>query len=100
MGRLRIVQLQKGNEEHYTLLESLMLPYNREIDEHDPDPRTTDDFIREITRGTLNMQGPSDRHLELCYSGDDFVGFLYGKVDLKIIKDMSNRALVISWNSM
>jgi ribosomal protein S18 acetylase RimI-like enzyme len=34
-----------------------------------------------ITRGILNMQGPYDRHLELCYDGDNLIGFLYGKVD-------------------
>ncbi len=27
------------------------------------------------------MQGPHDRHLELCYDGDSLVGFWYGKVD-------------------
>lgn len=27
------------------------------------------------------MQGPLDRHLELCYVGEKIVGFLYGKID-------------------
>jgi GNAT superfamily N-acetyltransferase len=81
MGKLRFVQLQKGNEEHYALLEGLMLPYDRELDEHRPEPTMTDDQIKDKTRGILNMQGPSDRHLELCYSGNDLVGLLYGKVD-------------------
>ncbi len=29
----------------------------------------------------LNMQGSQDRHLELCYEGENLIGFLYGKVD-------------------
>lgn len=80
MKKLEFIQLQKENEHHYQLFQSLMIPYNQELDSHKS--RCTDlDVILKITRGTLNMQGPHDRHLELCYDGNILVGFLYGKVD-------------------
>lgn len=80
MKNLRFIQLQKENEEHYNLLESLMFPYNMEIDSHQH-RETPKQLIQKITYGMLNMQGASDRHLELCYDDDTLIGFLYGKVD-------------------
>lgn len=83
MRNLSFVQLQKDNEEHYNLFESLMVPYNKELCEHRPEYPVTDENVLSITKGILNMQGPHDRHLELCYDGDILIGFLYGKVDHK-----------------
>lgn len=80
MKELKFVQLQKDNEEHYKLFESLMIPYNKELDDH-KGRETTKDFILKVTQGMLNMQGPHDRHLEFCYDGHNLIGFLYGKVD-------------------
>ena len=34
MKELNFIQLQKENGEHYDLLESLMIPYNIELDSH------------------------------------------------------------------
>ncbi len=82
MKKLNFIQLLKDNEEHYHLLESLMIPYNIEIDCHH-NRQTPREFIQKITRGMVNMQGASDRHLELCYDGNILIGFLYGKVDHK-----------------
>ncbi len=78
---LKFVQLQKENRAHYKLLKNLMIPYHMELNAQRPDPMVTKKLIKKITRGTLNMQGPCDRHLELCYAENDIVGFLYGKVD-------------------
>lgn len=80
MKNLNFVQLQKENEEHYKLLESLMIPYSIEIDSHH-NRETPTELIQEITRGMLNMQGDTDRHLKLCYEEEKLIGFLYGKVD-------------------
>lgn len=80
MKELKFIQLQKENEEHYKLFESLMIPYNKELDEH-KNRVTPEDFILKLTRGMLKMQGTHDRHLELCYNGENLIGFLYGKVD-------------------
>lgn len=80
MKKLKFLQLQKDNKEHYKLFESLMIPYNKELDEHYARV-TSEDTILAMTRGMLNMQGASDRHLEVCYDGERVVGFLYCKVD-------------------
>lgn len=80
MKKLKFVKLQKDNEEHYNLLASLMIPYNKELDEH-KGSETPRDIILNVTRSMLNMQGPQDRHLELCYEGEYLIGFLYVKVD-------------------
>ena len=74
MKKLNFIQLLKDNEEHYHLLESLMIPYNIEIDCHH-NRQTPREFIQKITRGMVNMQGASDRHLELCYDGNILIGF-------------------------
>lgn len=80
MEKLTFVQLEKGNEEHYRLFESLMIPYNKELDEH-KNRRTPKDFLLRWTHSVLDMQGAYDRHLELCYDNENLIGFLYGKVD-------------------
>ena len=59
------------------MLESLMLPYNRELDYDYPG----DEFVIKITRSMIDMLGPHDRHLELVFVGKEPIGFLYGKVD-------------------
>lgn len=81
MTELNFHQLQKDNEEHYKLLLTLMLTYNKELEEHTLSCSKTTETVFELTRGMLNMQGPFDRHLELCYLGDDLIGFFYSKVD-------------------
>jgi len=78
---LNFVQLQKDNEEHYKLFESLMIPYNKELFEHRPEYPITDKIVLAVTRSMINMQGPHDRHPELFYDGDNLIGFLCGKVD-------------------
>lgn len=37
MENLRFIQLQKGSDEHYTLLENLMIPYNLELETQKPE---------------------------------------------------------------
>lgn len=81
MKKLKFYQLQKENEGHYELLLDLMIPYYQELDSYKPEQTISEDFIEKISRSSLNMQGDFDRHLELCYLGDDLIGFLYGKVD-------------------
>ena len=80
MNDLTFIQLRRGHEEDRRRFESLMVRYFRELDRHQG--RHTDpEFLRNVTRSILSMQGPHDRHLELCYDGDSLVGFWYGKVD-------------------
>ena len=81
MSKLKFIQLQKDNEDHYNLFESLMIPYNMELVAHHPNSMVNEEFIKKLTLSSLNIQGPADRHLELCFDEDELIGFLYGKVD-------------------
>lgn len=80
MKELKFIQLQKDNDEHCKLFENLMIPYMKELDEH-KNRVTPEDFVFKFTRSILKMQGPYDRHLELCYDNEKLIGFHYGKVD-------------------
>lgn len=80
MREWTFVQLAKDKEEDYDRLVSLMLPYIQELDSHRR-RETPAAFIQQITRGMLAMQGPADRHLELCYEDAALVGFFCCKVD-------------------
>lgn len=80
MKELKFIQLQKDNDEHCKLFENLMIPYMKELDEH-KNRVTPEDFVFKFTHSILKMQGPYDRHLELCYDNEKLIGFLYGKVD-------------------
>jgi GNAT superfamily N-acetyltransferase len=81
MKNLSFVQIEKSNEEHYELLKSLVIPYNQELAEHEPDYPINSENVLAVTHGMINMQGPHDRHLELVYEGDCLIGFHYCKVD-------------------
>ncbi|MCL1794760.1 MAG: GNAT family N-acetyltransferase [Oscillospiraceae bacterium] len=82
MKKIRFIQIQKDNPQHYKILKDLMFPYNRELDADKPDEEpASEDSILKFTQGCINMQGAYDRHLELAFVGDDPIGFLYGKVD-------------------
>ena len=80
MKNLKFTQLQKGNNAHLQLFESIFTEYDQEQREHGSSV-SAHVTASELAHGMLNMQGPHDRHLELCYDGDNLIGFLYGKVD-------------------
>ena len=58
----------------------LMYAYAKELDEHGDDPMP-EGLLQKWIKSIISMQGPSDRHLELCYDGETLIGFLYGKID-------------------
>lgn len=68
------------SDENYRLLESLMIPYNKELDEHE-NRCTSIEVLKSVTESMLKLQGAKDRHLELCFSGTDLIGFFHCKVD-------------------
>lgn len=82
MKKINFIQIEKNNREHYELFKSLMIPYNNEQDSHNPSkkPLSTKTII-DYTQGMINMQGPIDRHLDLCFVDNKLIGFIYGKVD-------------------
>lgn len=80
MNRLTFVQLCAENKDNCVVFEQLMWQYTKELDEH-RNRTTSADFIVKWIKSIIQMQGDSDRHLELCYDGNTLIGFLYGKVD-------------------
>ena len=80
MKKLKFVQVDKENEHQYDQMVNLMISYNEELDSHQ-NRKTPYDIIQKVTQGMIKMQGPFDRHLELCYENDTLIGFFYCKVD-------------------
>lgn len=80
--QIKYVRLSAENAEHCQVFESLMHDYTAEIDEHSDHP-LPDQIQQKWINSIIAMQGPSDRHLELCYVDETLVGFLYGKIDHK-----------------
>ena len=62
MKKLNFIQLLKDNEEHYHLLESLMIPYNIEIDCHH-NRQTPREFIQRRGRILRKSEGKLFAHL-------------------------------------
>lgn len=58
----------------------LVLLYGAELDIHQ-NRNTSKDIWIKWANSMLNIQGETDRHLELCYDGESLIGFLYGKID-------------------
>ena len=83
METLIFTRLDPQNAEHCRLFHDLMVEYDAERGDLDKVPGISDPkaFEEKWIRSIIGMQGPSDRHLELCFSGENPVGFLYGKLD-------------------
>ena len=79
-NQIKYVQVCADNEELCKAFKSLMIPYSAELDAHSDKPLPTELLLKWIN-SIIAMQGSRDRHLELCYVGDNLVGFLYGKID-------------------
>ncbi|MDR0948341.1 MAG: GNAT family N-acetyltransferase [Lachnospiraceae bacterium] len=82
MKQLTFIQVRKDNDNHCAEFVQLFRDY---IIEDDIDLYERDELdmqaLEEWMDSIIEMQGDSDRHLELCYDGEKLVGFLYGKVD-------------------
>ena len=78
--QINFVPVSAGHAENCRAFESLMYEYIDEINEHSERP-----LPKELRQKWINsiiaMQGPTDRHLELCYVKEMLIGFLYGKID-------------------
>ena len=79
-NQIKYVQVTADNEKLCKAFKSLMTPYMEELDAHSDNPLPMD-LLPKWVDSIIAMQGPSDRHTELCYVGDNLIGFLYGKVD-------------------
>ena len=79
--QIKYVQLSADNAENCKVFESLMYEYIDEMNEHSERPLPKE-FQQKWINSIIAMQGPTDRHLELCYVGEMPIGFLCGKIIL------------------
>lgn len=78
--QIKYVQVSADNAENCKVYESLMYEYIDEMNEHSERPLPKE-FQQKWINSIIAMQGPTDRHLELCYVEEMPIGFLYGKID-------------------
>ena len=79
MNKLKFVTV-KNNRQHRKLLESIMLPYCQELDSN-VDRETPEETLKRFIASIISMSEDKDRFVELCYLGEDLIGFAYGKID-------------------
>lgn len=79
MSELKFVTV-KNNRKHHKLLESIMLPYCRELDSN-VGRETPEATLKKFIASIVSMSEDNDRFVELCYINDALIGFAYGKVD-------------------
>jgi len=79
MSELKFVTV-KNNRKHHKLLESIMLPYCRELDSN-VGRETPEETLKEFIASIVSMSEDKDRFVELCYLGEHLIGFAYGKID-------------------
>ena len=79
MSELKFVTV-KNNRKHHKLLESIMLPYCRELDSN-VGRETPEETLKKIIASIVSMSEEKDRFVELCCLGEHLIGFAYGKID-------------------
>ena len=79
MSELRFVTV-KNKRKHLKLLENIMLPYCRELDSN-VGRETPEETLKKFIASIVGMSEDKDRFVELCYLGEDLIGFTYGKID-------------------
>lgn len=79
MSELKFVTV-KNNIKHKKLLESIMLPYCQELDSN-VGRETPEETLKRFIASIVSMSEDKDRFVELCYLGEDLIGFAYGKID-------------------
>ncbi len=79
MIELKFVTL-KNTGKHHKLLESIMLPYCRELDSN-VGRETLEEHLKRFIASIVCMSKEKDRFVELCYLGKALIGFAYGKID-------------------
>lgn len=78
--QIKYVRVHAESMELCKVFEALMFDYIAEMNQHSHRP-LPEQYQKKWIDSIIAMQGPKDRHLELCYVNGEPVGFLYGKVD-------------------
>ena len=79
-NQIKYVRVSAQNQETCTAFRELMTSYMEELNAHSDVPLPME-LLPKWIDSIIAMQGPSDRHTQLCYVGENLIGFLYGKVD-------------------
>ena len=79
MNEIKFVTV-KNKRKHHKLLESIMLPYCRELDSN-VGRETLEEHLKRFIASIVCMSKEKDRFVELCYLGKALIGFAYGKID-------------------
>lgn len=79
MNKLKFVTV-KNSRKHHKLLESIMLPYCRELDKN-VGRETPEATLKKFISSIVGMSEGKDRFVELCYLDEHLIGFAYGKID-------------------
>lgn len=79
MSELKFVTV-KNKKKYHKPLESIMLPYCQELDSN-VDRETPEETLKKFIVSIVSMSEDKDRFVELCYLGEDLIGFAYGKID-------------------
>lgn len=88
MNRLRYLQLEKDNAEHFELAKPVWLNFCHEINEHD-NVMETDEEIIDALQKRIGIQGSrSDMHFELALLDNEVIGFAMFAIDLGTVYGM------------
>ena len=79
MHELKFVTV-KNNRKQRKILESIMLPYCRELDKN-VGRETSEATLKKFIASIVAMSEDNDRFVELCYLDEHLIGFAYGKID-------------------
>lgn len=79
MSKLKFVTV-KNKRKYNKLLESIMLPYCQELDSN-VGRETPEVTLKRFIASIVSISEDKDRFVELCYLGEDLIGFAYGKID-------------------
>ena len=80
MHNLTFIQVTDAIPAICAQFQQIMTQHILEINEHDENP-LPEQFIPKVIKSLISLQGPQDRHLELCFHEDQPIGFLSGKID-------------------
>ena len=85
---LKYVQINRDDEKQLKLLLSMWIPYMREVNKDDKEMQEDgDDDLEKFAMQRVNIQGNrNDMHFEMCFDGDELIGFALFAVDLGGIK--------------
>ena len=88
---LQFIQIERGNDYHYSLAQELWLPFCRELNTHDG-ITVSDEHILIGLQKRIGIQGTrSDMHFELALIGETAIGISMFAIDLGTVYGLLER---------